>query len=172
MNRRSVLALIGMTATTGSTGCLQLNTLTRKHKLWYIELRNALNSVAVDLRVYRNQSIVHEDRYELDGVESYENPNNVARYVADVPYVRFRKPTWDTDLAQFALEYKLAHQTEWNRESFDDIETQNIGATISVGSRNHDAEIRVHEHESEADAQEIIEYVENERENYSNGTST
>jgi hypothetical protein len=161
-----------MTATTGSTGCLQLNTLTRKHKLWYIELRNALNSVAVDLRVYRNQSIVHEDRYELDGVESYENPNNVARYVADVPYVRFRKPTWDTDLAQFALEYKLAHQTEWNRESFDDIETQNIGATISVGSRNHDAEIRVHEHESEADAQEIIEYVENERENYSNGTST
>jgi len=108
----------------------------------------------------------------LDGVESYENPNNVARYVAGVPYVRFRKPTWDTDLAQFALEYKLAHQIEWNRESFDDIETQNIGATISVGSRNYDAKVRVHEHESEGDAQEVIEYVENERENYSNGTST
>lgn len=171
MNRRSALALIGTMAATGSTGCLQLDTFTPKHKLWYVEIRNALNPVTVDVRVYRNQNIVHEDRYELDGAESYENPDNVSRYL--VPYVRFQKATWDTDLAQFTLEYKLAHQTEWNRESFDDIETQDIGATIDVGSREHViAGIRVHEHESETDAQEIIEYVENKREDHSNSTST
>lgn len=171
MNRRSALALIGSAATAGTTGCLQSTRFAQRHMLWYVEIRNAVNPAKVGLRVRRNEDIVHEQRYSLAGAESYKNPDNEARFVAGVPYVRFQKATWETDLAQFALECKLAHQTDWNQESFSDIKTQNIGATIDVGSwKDVTPSVRVHEHESAADAQEIIEQVESEREDCSNST--
>lgn len=172
MNRRPALALIGTTAMAGTIGCLQSLNFRQKNRLWYVVIRNGLNSATVDLRIRRNQDIVHDQTYTLAGAESYENPNNEARFVAGVPYVRFQKATWNTDLGQFSLEYKLGHQTNWNRESFSDVKTRNVGATINVGSREDIiAGVRVHEHESEADAKEIIEYVENERENHSHNMS-
>jgi len=154
---------------TTTTGRLQFRPLARRHRLWYVTVRNTVNPATVDLRIRRNQQIVHEQTYELPSIRTDDSFTTEPRFVAGEPHVRFQDATWDTDLAHFALEYRMANQTEWQRESFGDTKLQNIGATIDVGFReNSISGVRVHEFESKVDAQEIIEYVEDERETYSN----
>ena len=158
MNRRSVIASLGGAITLGTSGCVHLSFLQRNHRLWFVRLnRGWEGTVEVDARIRRNNTIVHESSYEIPGIEESKKGDEEPMEWAGVNR-KLIQAGWNTDPAVFTVESKLSDNEDWVTESFSNVESTNIGATVDIiGARV--SGIRSHEFDSETEVQQFLDQV-------------
>ena len=159
MNRRSIVASIGGAITLSTSGCMHLNFLQRTHRLWFVRLKRGWEgTVEVDTRIKRNGSDVHESSYEIPGVEETKRGDEEPILWAEGVNRKLIQSDWNTSPARFTVESKLSGNDDWVSESFSNVESTNIGATVDImGPRV--SGIRSHEFGSEKEVQQFLDQV-------------
>ncbi|WP_181685758.1 hypothetical protein [Halorhabdus salina] len=158
MNRRSVIASLGGAIILGTSGCVHLNFLKRNHRLWFVRLNRAWEgTVEVDLRIKRNNTVVHESSYKVPGVEKSKKGEEEPLEWAGVNR-KLVQAGWNTDPAVFTVESKMSANDDWHTNSFSSVKAKNIGATVDILGPGVSG-IRPHEFNSEAQVQHFLDQV-------------
>jgi len=171
MNRRRFLAALGGTAAVGGAGYIAQDSFQREHRLWCVRLNNGWpEEVEVDARVKRNGTVVHEDSYEIPGINASPRGDEEPLYWVDVNSRLLYG--WDTDPAVFTVESRMSGREKWVSQSFDHVEATNIHATVDIYGGWGVAGTRAHEFGSLAQAKGFVEEVKPANRDQSTGTTT
>ncbi|WP_135664220.1 hypothetical protein [Halorhabdus rudnickae] len=158
MNRRSVIASLGGAITIGTSGCVHLNFLQNTHRLWFVRLNRAWEgTVEVDARIKRNGTVVHESSYEVPGIEESDKGDEEPMEWAGTSR-KLIQSKWDTAPAVFTVESKLSDNDDWVTDSFSNVESTHIGATVDIVGPGV-AGIKPHEFDSETEVQQFLDQV-------------
>ena len=163
MNRRSFLTAFGGTAVIGGAGCIDRIT-GREHRLWFVRANNGWPGRAdVEIQIERNGTVVHDDRYSLPGIEvaGSRHEGDEALEWDDINSALIYGE-WDSDPAEYTVKGRMAGRDSWERRSFDDVETTNIGATVDIVGPYDEASVsgvRVHRFDSEGQAEWFLNNV-------------
>jgi len=171
MNRRTFLATLGGTAAIGGAGYIALDPFRREHRLWCVRLNNTwFGEAEVDARVKRNGTVVHEDSYEIPGMDASPRGDEEPLYWVDVNSRLLYG--WDTDPAVFTVESRRSDRDKWVSQFFGHVEATNIHATVDIYGSSGVAGTRAHEFGSLAQAKGFVEEVKPSNRDQSSGNTT